>query len=256
MVNNSKEFLKVKSPTILSVAGVLGMTASTVMAVKATPKAIDILSKKEEEKGSELTGEEKVKAAWKLYVPSLAIGTMSAAFIFTSTGIYSKRMAKLSNEYTTLAAHAEVTRMALRGYRDKVIEVVGEEKEAEIRQEVAKNDKPYIVTSKTTNKQVAFLCGECLCLEPMTKSYFRSDMNSILDVMNKINNDINTGQPIAGFNDWLYELGLDPCEFGNSMGWNLTNLMKLDFYAEVAPNGEPCLVIDYISKPQSDYDKL
>lgn len=261
MFGNLGTTLKDKSPVILAVTGVGGMATSAVMAVKSTPKAMKILQDKEKEKGEPLTCEEKVKSAWRCYIPSIAVGVTSAALIFTSTGIYSKRNAQLSNDYAKLATHAEITRMALREYRDKVIETVGEEKEAEIRQAAAKEGVPYIIrdehhSRKSGRRDMAFAVGECLCLEPTSGRYFRSNINQILDAMNRINNQINTGQPMASFNDWLYELELDDVEGGCYVGWNLNKLMKLDFYAELAPNGEPCVVIDYISKPTDDYDKL
>ena len=55
-----------KSPEILVGIGLAGMLTSTVLAVKATPKALDILAQEEEE----LTTVEKVKKTWKCYIPA------------------------------------------------------------------------------------------------------------------------------------------------------------------------------------------
>ena len=52
------------SPEILTAIGIVGMITTSVMAVKATPKAIELLHEKESEVGK-LTPIETVKTAWK-----------------------------------------------------------------------------------------------------------------------------------------------------------------------------------------------
>ena len=42
-------FIKKNAPTILSCLGVVGVAATTIMAVKATPKALSLIENDEEE---------------------------------------------------------------------------------------------------------------------------------------------------------------------------------------------------------------
>ena len=51
---NIQAFIKRNAPTILSCLGVVGVVATTVTAVKATPKALSLVKQAEEEKGDEL----------------------------------------------------------------------------------------------------------------------------------------------------------------------------------------------------------
>ena len=57
-----------RSPEILTGIGIAGMITTTVLAVKATPKALMLIEDAQYEKGDSLTVPEKVKAAWKPYV--------------------------------------------------------------------------------------------------------------------------------------------------------------------------------------------
>ena len=58
------------------------MIATAVVAVKSTPKALELLKEAEAEKGEELTRFEKIKTAGPVYVPSILIGSATLACIF------------------------------------------------------------------------------------------------------------------------------------------------------------------------------
>ena len=65
LVNDTKTVLSKKSPEILTGIGVAGMITTTILAVKATPKALMLLDDAEREKCEPLTVTEKVKTCWK-----------------------------------------------------------------------------------------------------------------------------------------------------------------------------------------------
>lgn len=48
LLGKAKSSLKRSSPTILTIIGVIGVVSTTVMAVKATPKALEIIEKNTE----------------------------------------------------------------------------------------------------------------------------------------------------------------------------------------------------------------
>ena len=65
---NARLFVKRNASTILTCLGGVGVVATSVMAVKETPKAIRLIEEAEKEKGEELTKCEKVKnSKIKLY---------------------------------------------------------------------------------------------------------------------------------------------------------------------------------------------
>ena len=77
-INSSKKKLVENAPEVLIGMGLAGMLTSTIMAVKATPKAMDIIREEEDYLNRDLTKAEKVKLAWKPYVPA-AIGYCASA---------------------------------------------------------------------------------------------------------------------------------------------------------------------------------
>ena len=55
--------------------GIAGMATTVILAVKATPKALDIMEDKKADMGvTYLTRKEIAQATWKLYAPSIGIG--------------------------------------------------------------------------------------------------------------------------------------------------------------------------------------
>ena len=61
IAKDAKRVLSKHSPEILTGIGLAGMITSTVLAVKATPKALKRIEEAKEEKGEELTKVETVK---------------------------------------------------------------------------------------------------------------------------------------------------------------------------------------------------
>ena len=73
--------MRKRSPEILTGIGIAGMVTSAVMAVKATPKALDLLETKKTELDTErLEPKEIIKTAWKCYIPATAIGCVSIGY--------------------------------------------------------------------------------------------------------------------------------------------------------------------------------
>ena len=63
------------SPEILTGIGIAGMITTTVLAVKATPKALRLIeAEKHDMHKDELTAIETVKVAWKPYIPAAVTG--------------------------------------------------------------------------------------------------------------------------------------------------------------------------------------
>lgn len=71
-----KQFWHRNASTILTCLGDVGVVATAVLAVKATPKAMRLINEAEEEKGKTLTRMETVKATWKPYIPAVVTGAV------------------------------------------------------------------------------------------------------------------------------------------------------------------------------------
>lgn len=246
-INNTKNFLSKHSPEILVGIGVTGMVTSTVLAVKATPKAMILLEQAKEEKGDALTPVETVKAAWKPYIPAALLSVASISCIIGASAVNTKRNAALATAYA-------ISERSLLTYRDKVIETIGEKKEKEIKEKIAQdevNNKPVsnsqvIITSK----------GNTLCMDNITRRYFRSDLDKVKKVVNELNRQMIT-QNYVSLNEFYYAIGLDGIKNGSLLGWNVSDgFIELHCSTCLAENDEPCIVIDFETAPYYDFDKF
>ena len=89
------------SPEILTGIGIAGMITTTVLAVKATPKALELIEDRKEEldmhPADDLSPVEVVKAAWKPYIPAAATGVASIVCLIGASSVNSKRSAALAS---------------------------------------------------------------------------------------------------------------------------------------------------------------
>lgn len=76
------------SPEILTGVGIAGMVTTTVMAVRATPKAIQLLDEeKRRQHENKLEPMDVVKTAWKCYIPAAVTGTVSVACLIGASSV-------------------------------------------------------------------------------------------------------------------------------------------------------------------------
>lgn len=244
-INSTKGFLTKHSPEILTGIGVTGMIASTVMAVKATPKAMILLEEAKKEKGEDLKPVEVVKAAWKPYIPAVIMGVASATCIIGASAVNAKRNAALAAAYT-------ISERTLTRYRDKVIETIGEKKEKEIQDKIAQDN---VKENPVASTQVIITGkGKSLLRDMLSGRYFYSDIDSIKKTVNELNRQM-TYQNYISLNEFYYAIGLEGIKTGDDLGWNLDRgLIELDFGTCLTENDEACITINYNIEPKYGYD--
>lgn len=236
------------SPAILTGIGIaLGITA-TVLAVKATPKALKMIEeKKQEEEVEQLTKVEVVKTAWKPYAPAIATTIVSATCLVGAHSVHMKRTAALAAAY-------KISETALSEYSSKVIESVGERKEQTIREKVAQeriNKNPV-----TKSEVIVTGGGDTLCYDYISKHYFYSDIDKLRRAENKLNKQmLHDICGYASLNEFYLEIGLEEgVEFGDDLGWNTDHLIDLDIHAGMSENGKPCIVVAHYNAPKYKYN--
>lgn len=245
-LNTMKAGLTKHSPEILTGFGIIGLGTTVVLAVKATPKALQMIEKKKEEEGTdELTPIEVVKTAWKPYIPAAISGVTSVACFIGANSVHVKRNAALVAAY-------KLSETALLEYREQVVETIGEKKEKTVRDKVKQKQIDRIVTEET---DVIFTGhGNSLCLDPLSKRLFKSDIEHIRRVENNINKQLlHDICGSASLNEFYDELGLERTDVGDILGWNTDNLINLDIEPGITKKGEPCLVISHHTGPVYDY---
>ena len=254
IVKSTKGYMKKHSPEILTGIGVTGMITTTVLAVKATPKAMELIEYKKDElskeygmRVEELSYKEIVMVAWKPYIPAVLTGIASISCIIGASAVNAKRNAALATAYS-------ISERALVRYRDKVIDTIGEKKEKEIREKVSQDqvDKNPVSQSQVFITQK----GNTLCRDEISGRYFRSDLDHIRKSVNELNRDM-TFQDYISLDEFYSKLGLEPTKNSAYLGWNLQDgLIELHFDTCLAENDEPCIVIDYNIAPKYDFDKM
>ena len=118
MFKDARKTLVKHRPEIRTGVGIAGMITTTVLAVRATPKGMQLIDGKEQEEQRELTKLETVKAAWKPYMPAVVTGTLSTACLIGASSVSLKRNAALAAAYT-------LSDTAFREYKEKVVETIG-----------------------------------------------------------------------------------------------------------------------------------
>ena len=244
---STKGYLTKHSPEILTGIGITGMITTTVLAVKATPKALELIEEAEYNGMGELTIVDKVKVAWKPYIPAAVLCVASTSCLIGASAVNHKRNAALATAYA-------LSEKTLVRYRDKVIETIGEKKEKEIREKVAQdevNNKPI-----SSSQVIVTSGGNTLFMDSVSGRPFRSSMDKINKIVNELNRRMNYENYIS-LDDFYSEIGLAPTSTSSYLGWNLdSGHIELDISTCLADNDEPCIYLGYTVAPRYEYDKL
>lgn len=248
LIESSKKKLSDNAPEIMIGFGLAGMLTSTIMAVKATPKAMAIIEEEEDYLNRELTKIEKAKLVWKPYVPAALGYCASTALIIGANNVNSKRSAMFAGAY-------KLSEQTLATYRDKVIETIGEEKEREISDKVTRDKVKEARQTSYHANEVIYGTGQCLCYDPISGRYFNSDMDKI----RKIENDLNyrlMKENMISLNEFYTELGMECTDMGFKYGWNIDEgLIEVRFTSTITDDNKLCLVVTFARSPRLDFDK-
>lgn len=256
LIQSITKFTKKRTPEILTGFGIAGMITTTVLAVKATPKAMSLIddARHMDENGMPMAEEQEiskldvVKVAWKPYIPAAVTCVLSISCLVGASSVNYKRNAALATAY-------ELSRSAMAEYREKVVETIGENKERKVREKV---NQEKINNNPVSNQDIIPTDkGSTLCYEPITGRYFRSDIAFIKKCTNELNKMLFTDVYVS-LNTFYSMIGLKEADIGESMGWNVNyddGSFDIDFTSQITDRDELCAVIDYITPPVFDYDK-
>lgn len=204
LLDVSRMFLKRNSSTILTCVGAIGVVATTVMAVKATPKALAIIEAKKEEKGEELTRLETVVAAAPAYIPSAVTGAATIACIFGASALNKRQQASL------MSAYALVDR-SYKDYKKKVDELFGDDAGKQVRAEIAKDKFDEDVKKPDDGKELFY--------DFYSGRYFESTMAEVVEAEYRLNQTF-INKDYAYLNEFYEFLGIEPIDSGYALGWS------------------------------------
>ena len=240
--------LRKHSPEILTALGITGLITTTVLAVKATPKAIQLIEeKKEENKVDELTPVEVVRTVWPCYIPSAVTCGLGVACVIGANSVNNKRNAALATAYT-------LSESALKTYQEKVVEQIGEKKEQKIRDEIAKDE---LARNPVSTKEVIITGkGETLCYDPISARYFKCDIEKLRKIEAKLNKELVSSMFVS-LNEYYEEINISPTSIGDDIGWNINReLIEFELSSQLADDDTPCLVVSFTVEPRYDFRNL
>lgn len=242
-MNRAELFLKKNTPIILTVVGSVGVVATSVLAVKATPKALLLIEDAKKEKGDKLTVKETVLAAWKPYIPSVITGFLTITCIFGANYLNARNQASLMSAYALLDR-------SYKEYRDKMIEMHGEEAD--------KNVRKALIQAKYDELDLAG--NHMLFFDNLSMRYFIKTMDDVLRAEAEFL-EAFAQRGYAFLNEYYDILGEPRVPYGYQTCWthidsdNPYNCRELEFVYEriLIDNDVECWTISTNRPPTLDY---
>ena len=247
-VKSAQVMVSKHTPEILTGIGIAGMITSTVLAVKATPKALQLMDERKFDLEVEkLTVVETVKTTWKCYIPAVVTGAASVGCLIGASSVNARRNAALATAY-------KLSETALNEYREKVVETIGEKKDQAIRDQINKDH----IEEKPVSKSEVIITekGNTLCYDTISGRYFKSDIDKIKKAVNELNRKMVYDNYVS-LNEFYDELDLAHTSVGDDLGWNMENgFIDIYFSSQIADDDTPCIVVNYDVAPKYDYYKF
>lgn len=235
------------SPTILTMMAVTGVVATTVLAVRATPKVLYILEEeqykhiKDKIAPHKLNVKDYIRLTWKEYLPALLMGSATISCILGANSIHLQRTAAIQGIYS-------LTETAFKEYQAKVIQTFGDKKEEKVREEIIQDR----LDANPASGAVIFATGngETLCYDNLSGRYFKSDIEKLRRAENQLNHLLFSEMWVT-LNELYSEIGLEGIELGEELGWDVDELLEFIFTSKLTDTGEPCLVLTHRSMPRA-----
>lgn len=246
LLQNSILFLKRHASTILTYAGSAGVIATSVIAVKATPKAMILLKKAKEEKGEDLTKLEKIKVAGPAYIPAVFMGASTIACIFGANALNQHQQAALMSAYALL-------NNSYKDYKKKLAELYGEDTVEEIQEEIIRDkykEDPYSVED-----------GKQLFYDDFSQRYFEATTEDVLRAEHEVNRMLAVHYGVY-LNEFYELLGIERTDYGDYLGWSTGELVEtcwyswIDFHHDkvIMDDGLECTIITMGMEPTFDFE--
>ena len=242
LLNNSKTLLKKNSSMILACVSAVGVVATAITAVKATPKALMLLEDAQCKKGEKLTKIEKLKTAAPVYIPAVLIGAETIACIFSMDILSKRNQAALTSSYALIDT-------AFKEYRDKVKSLYGEDADNNIKSNIAEDKYEGIDTAINDGEQWFF--------DFFSMQYFKSTTENVL----RAEYDFNHMLALIGYvslNEFYNCLGIPHVDGGDQVGWSsgaFNGNSWVDFIHEdiAMKDGTKCTAIIMPEEPDPNY---
>ena len=239
------------SPEILIGCGLVGFATTCVLVAHEAPIAkerLDDLHRELGESDEEITKAgiifREIKTVLPVYIPSIISGTVSCGCILGSYHITSKRTAALATAY-------ELANSSLVEYQRKVVEKLGEKKEAEIRHEIHEEDAQKSVVPNQYRNEMVYTDGLTV-FKDFCGRYFRSNMEIVRKAEKTIADRLVTEMEVP-LNDFYWELGIGNTDVGEYLCFTVDNGIDVVTDPIKAPDGNTITFLDFLVRPMAKH---
>lgn len=244
-MNTINNFIKKNSPLIMTMVSSVGVIVTTVLAIKATPKAMQLIKEAEDVKGDKLTVVEKIKYGWKPYGYCMISGLSTVICILSINYLNSKKQASIISAYTLLQNTFDQYRNNVQNLYSKDVDqlCLGE-----------------IVKAKYDPRLSVDGDEECLFFDYTSCRFFKAPFHHVMRAEAKFKDSlISRGH--ATLNEYYDYLGIEPVSYGYQLGWSDIdscepyNCKEFDFEYDkiIVGEGIECWIITTTMPPTFDY---
>ncbi len=242
-------FLDKNSPAILTTIGAIGSVTGAVLTGKAAVKSHYILKEKHEREAAEGINMKKheqifsdVSAVAKTFSPAVIVEVTAVGCIVGSYKINTKRLAAA----TALIA---ANKNEFKEYKNKVKELIGEEKEQKVEEAIIKDkvdEGNYIPEDAEDLKRMLENSDLQRFYDPKTGRMFVSTKTKIREAVSDFNERFDQGEMWQSLNEFYGYLGLDYVDLGKQYQFTGDRRLELRFGdAETSRDGKSYIPIMY-----------
>lgn len=252
----NRQFWHRNASTVLTVLGGVGVVVTSVMAVKATPKALKKIETAEQEKGEQLSKWEKVKIAGPSYVPAVMIGAATVTCVIGANLITNRKQANIASAYA-------LVNESYKQYQNKIREIYGEEAHQEIMELIAseKSENMAVQAPGYVDNNRLYVdekCGETrLFYDEYGDRFFETTLEQVISAEYHLNRNY-TLRGYTVLNELYDFLGLEPTDYGSEVGWVANDDGKywIEFHhQEINIKGVDCILISMPFAPSLEWQE-
>lgn len=256
-------YVKKYSPVTLSCVASVGVIVTTIAAVKATPRAIELIraDSRRNHDGDPYayTKKEAIVSAWKCYIPTALFGLSTIACILGANALNHRQQAALTSAYALL-------NNSYKEYKEKLKELYGEDAHNAI--------VDSIVAEKCSDVHISSpgFCGYSSLdfdednaaypevvrtfYDSFSQRYFETTISKVIQAEYHLNRNFMF-KGVIPLNDFYEFLGLEKIKEGDAVGWSSCNgdIYWIDFnhHKLVLDDGMEIFVIDMVFEPTAEW---
>jgi hypothetical protein len=236
----TQRFVIDNSPGILTGFGIAGAVTSAVLTGRAAYRMGFDVSEKYTHKVP--APKDLAKEYWKDFIPAGVVLAGTVVCIAGATTVSSRRTAAITAAYKLSEELAD-------GYKKKVVETLGAQKEEKMRSELAAEQ----IQSIGGANSIIIMGSEVLFHDALSGRIFKQEYTKVEKAVNEINHQINNFYH-ASLTEFYEKIGLSGTIFSDEVGWNSDQLLEVQYTSTIVDD-KPAMSIKFRTSPVRGYDR-